>query len=338
MLCIQRGFVLMGMLIAMLTTGTTSLAAEKLVVFSGRSDVFVNPVIEAFTKQTGIEVQLHSAEATALVNKLSIEGKRTQADLFLSNDAGTLQIGSERGLFQALPKELTKDIPGQYRAADNTWVGLSSRLRVLVINSKTNTAADIDSMFDLADPALKGRVATITSANDSFIAGTTVYLLANNEEKIKAWLQGLKANTQGNVFKKHNQVVSAVADGKVDVGLVNHYYIYRHLAEAPDAPIRILLPDQGENGMGVAENVAGIAISKYSKNTAAAQKFIAFLTSEQGQKMFAEVNYEYPTRAGIETSPQIPPAGSFKVSPTPMYKLGQERNHTLDLIEAVGMP
>lgn len=337
MLCLKRSATLILATIISLFSGLAS-ADEQLTVYSGRSDRFVIPVIEAFTAKTGIKVQLHNAESTALLNKLVLEGKRTKADLFLSNDAGNLQLGADKGLFLELPAELSADIPKQYRAPDNTWIGLSSRMRVLVVNTDAKNVNNIRSIFDLADPALKDRLAITHSANDSYIAGTTVYMLAAGEEKTKQWLEGMKANVDGKVFNKHSQVVKTVADGKADVGLVNHYYIYRHLAEEPEAPIRIVLPDQGEGGIGVAENVAGIAFVQHSKNFAEAKQFIAFLVSEEGQKIFAEVNREYPVRTGVAAAAEVPPAGSFKVSHVPMYKLGAERSRTLDLIESVGMP
>ncbi len=314
------------------------IAAEPLVVYSGRSDQFVLPAVEAFTEKTGIKVILHAAKSTALLNKLILEGKRTEADLFLSNDAGNLQVGADKGLFLPLPEALTADIPAQYRAPNNAWVGLSSRMRVLVVNTEAEHTDSISSIFDLADPALKGRLAITHSANGSYIAGTTVYMLAAGEEETRNWLNGMKANVAGKVFNKHSKVVKAVAQGKADVGLVNHYYIYRHLAVAPDAPIRIVLPDQGEDGMGIAENVAGIAISQHSKNIDAAKQFVAFLVSEEGQKIFAEINREYPVRPGIAAASGIPAAGSFKVSNVAMHRLGAERNRTFDLIDSIGMP
>jgi iron(III) transport system substrate-binding protein len=143
---------------------------------------------------------------------------------------------------------------------------------------------------------------------------------------------------KNSVFNKHSKIVKAVADGKKAIGLVNHYYIYRHLEKHPDAPIEIRIPDQGKDAMGVAWNVAGVAISQYSQKQAAAEKFVDFVTSEEGQKLFASVNREYPTRSGIAASPEVPAAGSYKVADVPMASLGKYRNKTLDLIEAVGMP
>lgn len=313
-------------------------AAEELIIYSGRSDKFVKPVVEAFTKETGIKVILHSAESTALLSKLRIEGDRTEADLFLSNDAGNLQIGSDLGLFLPLPETLVKPIPANWRASDNSWVGLSARARVLVVNTKNHKADFVKSVFDLADPRLKGRIGITNSTSESFIAGTTVYMLKAGKEKTKAWLDGLKNNAQGQVFPKHGSIVTEVASGRKDVGLVNHYYIFRHLKEHPKAPIRIVLPDQGKDGMGVAWNVAGIAITKHTAKAKLAERLVEFLASEKGQKMFAEANSEYPTRTGVPAAAAVPLAGSYKVADVPMSELGHQRNDTINLIEAAGMP
>ncbi|MDH5259498.1 MAG: extracellular solute-binding protein, partial [Gammaproteobacteria bacterium] len=183
----------------------------------------------------------------------------------------------------------------------------------------------------------KDRIAITYATNGSFIAGATVYMLAKNEEDTVKWLKGLAENAGRNVFNKHSKVVAAVASGKADVGLVNHYYIYRHLAKNPDAAIKIVLPDQGANQTGIAWNVAGVALNKYTKNRDNALKFISFLISAEGQKTFAEVNMEYPTRDGIPTAAQIPPMKSLKIANVPMEQLGKNRNKTLDLIDQSGL-
>jgi iron(III) transport system substrate-binding protein len=318
---------------------TTALADESLVVYSGRSDKFVKPVIAEFTRETGIKVVLHSGESTALLNKLKIEDDRSEADLFLSNDAGNLQRGSDWGLFKPLSPELTSHVKPNYRASDNTWLGLSARARVLVVNTNGPLAKKPPtSVFDLADSSLKGKLGITHSTNGSYIAGVTVYMQTAGVDKTRDWLKGMKANVDGKVFNKHSKIVSAVASGKKQVGLVNHYYIYRHLAKHPNAPIRIVLPDQGKDGMGIAWNVAGIAVTRASKKAALAEKLVAFLISETGQKQFAEVNREYPTREGVAADPAVPAAGSYKVADVPMSILGKERAATIDLIEKVGMP
>ena len=313
-------------------------AAEELLVYSGRSDKFVKPVMTAFTRETGIKVVLHAGSSTALLNKLQLEGARTQADIFISNDAGNLQKGAELKLFSTIPELIAQKIPANYRSTQNEWLGLSARARVLVVNTQSPAVKDVKSVFDLARPALKGKIALTHSGNESYIAGVTVYMQARGKDVSRQWLDGMKNNLDDGVFNKHSKIVTAVASGKKDVGLVNHYYIYRHLEKHPDAPIRIVLPDQGKQGMGVAWDVAGAAITKYSKKRAAAEKLMAFMVSKKGQKLFAEVNREYPVRSGVAAAKEVPTVGSFKVANIPMTSLGRMRNETLDLIEAVGMP
>jgi iron(III) transport system substrate-binding protein len=322
--------------------GPAIAAADDLIIFSGRSDKFVKPVVKAFEKQTGINVVLHSAESTALLNKLRLEGKRTDADIYLSNDAlsndaGNLEKGAQMGLFQTIPANIADRIPQNYRSNDNQWIGLSARARVLVYNKNEVKPGDIKSVFDLADSKWRNRIGITHSSNESFIAGVTVYMEDAGKQKVKDWLSGLKENAGNNIFNKHSKIVKAVADGKLDVGLVNHYYIFRHLAKHPDAPVGILMPDQ-DNDMGVAWNVAGAAMPKHAGNKDAAIKFLKFVTSDDGQKLFAEVNREYPTRADVATTKEIPPMKSYKVADVAMAMLGRKRDETIDLLESVGMP
>jgi iron(III) transport system substrate-binding protein len=329
---------LANILFLMVVTMSSAFAADTLVVYSGRSDKFVKPVVEAFTKQTGIKVILHAAKSTELINKLRVEGKRTKADLFISNDAGNLQAGSDMGLFSAIPANMIAAIADNYKAKDRTWVGLSARARVLVVNTKhEDKVSFVKSVLDLSDPRLNGKLAITHSANGSFIAGVTVYQEAIGDKKTLQWLRGMRNNAMGRYYNKHSKIVSDVARGKKWVGLVNHYYIYRHLAKHPKAPVRILIPDQGDKGMGVAWNVAGVAVVKHSAHKQQALKFVEFLASKEGQKIFAEVNREYPTRSDVHAVKEVPAQGSYKVADVPMSLLGKNRKATLDLIEKAGM-
>lgn len=312
--------------------------AASLVVYSGRKDKFIKPVVAEFIKETGIKVLLHSGSSTSLLNKLKLEGSNSTADLYISNDAGNLEKGKELNLFSPVAENLIHSIPQRLRATDNSWIGLSARARVLVVNTNDKSVDFVKSVFDLSDPRLKNKLAITHSGNGSYIAGVTVYMESVGKEKTADWLAGMKANVGGKVFNKHSKIVKAVAKGKRSVGLVNHYYIYRHLKKYPKAPIKIVLPDQGDKGIGVAWNVAGIAMSKHTKNRQAAERFIAYVTSIKGQWLFAKANSEYPVRHGVIAAPEVPEAGSYKVAPVAMQVLGQKRSATLDLIETVGMP
>lgn len=327
-------------LLFLLASGPVSqaLAADKLVIYSGRSDRFVQPVVEAFAKKTGIEVILHAGKSTELLNRLRLEQEKSQADLFISNDAGNLHIGSQLGLFQALPPTLLTPVPANYRAEDGTWVGLSARARVLVVNKNFAGKNNIKSIFDLARPELKDRIAITTATNESFSAGVTVYMMSAGKEKVGQWLRGIKENAGNTVYSKHSKIVDAVARGLKDVGLVNHYYLYRHLSEYPQDPVEIVIPDQGPDDMGIAWNVAGIAMMKSSPHPEKALKFVEFVLSPPGQEIFAAVNREYPAMPGVKTSAEIPSATSIRVANVPMTALGKFRKETIDLIEAAGMP
>jgi len=334
---------LMAVFFGMFGYSGTALSAgdSELVIYSGRSDKFIKPVVAAFTKATGVKTVIHTGSSTSLLNKLKLEKKKTDADIFISNDAGNLQRGNKAGLFAPVTTKIASVIKPQFRGQDDNWIGISARARVLVVNTKAKDIDFVNSVFDLADPRLKGKIGITHSSNESYIAGVTVYMLSAGEKQTREWLKGLKKNSKGRVYNKHSKIVKAVAKGKKSVGLVNHYYIYRHLNKHPAAPIRILIPDQKSaegKPAGIAWNVAGAAITKHSKKKELAMKFMAYVTSAEGQKIFAEVNREYPTRQDIPAAAMLPKADSFKVAPVSMYKLGEQRNATIDLIESVGMP
>ncbi|MCA1797884.1 MAG: extracellular solute-binding protein [Xanthomonadaceae bacterium] len=200
------------------------------------------------------------------------------------------------------------------------------------------TDAAPTSVFDLADPRWRGQLGITHSANESFVAGLSVYMAKAGPEAAERWLRGLKANVGSDVYTRHGAVVADVAAGRRAVGLVNHYYVFRHLAESPDAPLRIVVPDQGEGGLGVAWNIAGIAVSRHARNRAAAEAFVAFVLSEEGQRIFADANMEYPTRNDVAAHPALPASGDIRVADVPLGELAARRGVAIELIDRVGMP
>lgn len=316
---------------------SSNLRSEELLVYSGRKEKFVKPLIEQFTHQTGITVKLVSGNSSLLLSRLCLEEKNTQVDLYISNDAGNLQRGSLYNLFKELPKHIANAIPAEHRSKKNDWIGLSGRLRVLVVNNHSPYADRVNSVFDLAKPDLKGRIGITKSQNESFIGGVTSYMGFAGIQKTRDWLVGIKDNAGDKVFNKHSKIVKAVADGTKDVGLVNHYYAYRHLKKYPDAPIKIVIPDQNSDKAGVAWNLAGIAISQYTDQPKAAEKLVEFLISKEGQRIFAEVNQEYPTRADIPAAPHVTPYKTFKIATTSIEELGNNREKTIMEIQRIGL-
>ena len=316
---------------------STSILAEELVVYSGRKAKFVKPLIEKFTEQTGIPVKLKSGKSTNLLSILSLEGSKTEADLYIGNDVGNLQRGSDFGLFREIPQSILRTIPKEHRSPYNDWLGLSGRLRVLVVNTKSQYVNELDSIYDLANPALKGKIGITHGGNESFIGGVTSYMHLVGKEKNRDWLNAIKTNADGKQFKKHSKIVQAVAKGEKDVGLVNHYYALRHMKKHPEDPIQLVIPDQQNGQIGIAWNMAGIGISRYTKNSEAAEKLVAFLISEEGQKVFAEVNQEYPTRRGVPLAKGVPAIDSVNITKTPIEEIGRQREYTVLEIQRIGL-
>lgn len=318
-----------------ITTG--HVFAAELIIYSGRKGKFVKPFIEEFSKQTGIKVKLRSGNSSILLSSLSLRGEQTGADIYLGNDVGNLQRGSDFGLFRKLPAHIFNIVPSKYRSPNNDWIGLSARLRVLVVNTNNPEHKTINSVMNLAEPALRDRIAITHSDSESFISGVSSYRHVLNRKQYRNWLKSIKANAGNNVYRKHSHIVMAVAQNKRDVGLVNHYYALRHIKKHPDSPIKLIIPDQKTNQMGVAWNLSGIAITKFSKQPKMAEKLLAFLLSAEKQKQFAEINQEYPTRPGISLANGIPEINSMRLIKTPIEEIGRQREDTISELQAIGL-
>ena len=313
-------------------------AAETLTIYSGRSERLIKPVLDEFTAKTGIQVALLSSGTTELLNRLKAEGDRTAADTFITNDAGSLEQARTAGILRPLNmREVDRAIPSQFRAPDNAWIGLSGRFWIIVYNKTLVKPEALKSLLDLADPKWKGKIAIPNSGSEYLQAGVSVIRASQGDEKTKQFLQGIKENAGGQVYQKSSQIVDAVAKGLVPLGIVNHYYVNRHLAANPTAPIAVFMPDQQEGGMGAIMNVAGIGIVKYTKHLDSAKLLVEFLVAQAGQKLFADLDKEYPLHPDVKADPGLIERKSFRAAQVPLTKLAELREPTLTLIEQVGL-
>lgn len=315
-----------------------SLAADRVVVYSGRAERLIKPVLDAFQTKSGVPVDLLSSGSTELVNRLQAEGPGTAADLFISNEVGALERARELHLLAPLdPSLIDGKIPLEFRAPDYSWIGLSGRIWIIVYNTSLVKPTDIRSILDLADPRWKGKLAIPNAGSEYLQAGVSVIQATYGDERTRQFLEGLKTNAGTRVYGKSSQIVEAVAKGEAPIGLVNHYYIYRHLDAQPTAPIAALIPDQQEGGMGAILNAAGVGMVAHSRHKTAAKQLIEFLESPEGQKMFADQNKEYPLNVDVRADPALPPRQSFRTATVPLVKLGELREPTMALIERVGL-
>ena len=313
-------------------------AADTLTIYSGRSERLIKPILDAFTATTGIRIELLSSGTTELVNRLKAEGDRTSADLLITNDAGSLELARTAGLLHPLNmREIDRAIPSQFRAPDNAWVGVSGRFWIVAYNRTMVQSDQVKSLLDLADPKWKDKIAIPNSGSEYLQAGVSVIRATYGDDKTRQFLQGLKTNADTQVYQKSSQIVDAVAKGQIALGIVNHYYVYRHLAAQPDAPIAVIMPDQQEGGMGAIMNVAGVGVIKSTKHLDSAKLLVEFCVAQAGQKLFADLDKEYPLHPDVKADPALVERKSFRAALVPLTKLAELREPTLTLIEQVGL-
>ena len=286
-------------MVLLLSVGGPRVVAQgdPLTIYSGRSESLVGPIIEQFEAATGIRVQVRFGSTPELAATLLEEGANSPADIFYAQDPGGL--GAVEGLLGAIPQPLLERVGEDFRSPQGRWVGISGRARTLVYNPNVLSEADLpDDIFDLIEPQWKGRLGWAPT-NASFQAMVTAMRVLWGEQKTTQWLAGIQAN-EPKVYPKNTPQVEAVARGEIDVGMVNHYYLFRFLSTEGDAfPARNYHPRGG--GPGALVMVSGAGILNTTKNRAAAEKFIDFMLSQVAQQYFASVTFEYPVIDGVRT-------------------------------------
>ncbi len=269
----------------------------SLVLYSGRSESLVGPIIEQFEAATGIDVQVRFAGTPQLAATLLEEGPNTPADVFYAQDPGGL--GAVESLLGRVPERLLARVPEGFRSPDGRWTGISGRARVLVYNANSVDEAELpDDLFGLTEPQWRGRLGWAPT-NGSFQTMVTGMRRLWGEERTRAWLEGIRANDPL-VYPNNSSQVAAAAQGEIDVGMVNHYYLFRFLAEeGEDFPARNYHPRAG--GPGALIMVSGAGILESAANRASAERFVEFMLSTVAQQFFASQTFEYPVVEGVRT-------------------------------------
>jgi iron(III) transport system substrate-binding protein len=280
----------------------------KLVIYSGRSESLVQPIIDQFESATGIDVEVRYGSTPEMTGVLLEEGANSPADVFYAQDPGGLGAVQAAGLLQPLPESILSVAPGRFRADDGSWVGISGRARVIAYNTAaiTDPATQLPAdIYDFIDSQWAGRLGWAPT-NASFQAMVTAMRHEWGEEKTRAWLEGIQANNPA-VFESNTPVVEAVGAGEIDAGFVNHYYLYRFLAEQGEGfgARNYFLPGGGPGSLIM---VSGAGILNSAENSDNARRFIEFLLSVPGQQYFAAQTFEYPVvTEGVTVPPSLPP-------------------------------
>ena len=330
---------------AVLLTGVAACGGEAasepddktIVLYSGRNEALVKPVLDQFSQRTGIAVEARYGSTAQLAAQLAEEGERSPAEAFLAQDAGALGAVNKRGLFAALPAEVTAKVPETYRAKDGKWVGVTARSRVLVYNSSLVAEEDLPaSVFDLTDPEWKGKVA-IAPTNGSFQAFVTAVRVQHGEEKAKEYFAGLKANDV-QIRENNIAIVEDVDAGKVPVGLVNHYYVGEIAKERGTTPDNLAAKlhffPGGDSGAMV--NVSGIGVLNRSATDPDVRTLVDYLLGTEAQTYFAEQTFEYPVVSGVPAPAYVPPLEDLKVPAIDLNNL-ETLEDSIALIKATGL-
>ena len=310
-------------------------ASQSLVIYSGRSESLVQPIVDRFQEATGIDVMVRYGDTAQLAVALAEEGVQTEADLYWAQDAGALSSVHEEGMLAPLPDSLLTRVPRHFRNGRGTWIATSGRARVLAYSSKRTTEADRPgSLFDLAEPRYAGRTGW-APANGSFQAHVTAIRAIVGDDSTKAWLTAMQ-NHGAKSYANNRSIVQAIADGEIDWGLPNHYYLYRFRSEDPAFPVEQTFFDPGDPGNLV--NVAGIAILAQSDGNDAAARLIDFLLSIESQEYFSQETYEYPVIDGVDVSTDLPSVDHLDamVPPVHLDALG-DLEGTLELLRDAGL-
>jgi len=305
----------------------------RIVVYSGRSESLVGPFFTQFTEATGIQVEVRYGDTAELAATILEEGANSPADLFFAQDAGALGALAAAGVLAPLPAETLNQVEARFRSADGLWVGISGRARVVVYNTNKLTESDLPrSITGFVDPQWRGRVGWAPT-NGSFQAFVTAMRAQLGEEATRRWLEGMIAN-EVRTYERNAAIVQAVAAGEIDVGFVNHYYLYQLQRQSGNTLAAAnYYPADGD--VGALINIAGVGILKTAKNATAAQRLIDYMLSTEGQRYFAEQTFEYPLAGNVQPDPRLKPLSEIQ---TPDIDLNQLRDlqGTLQLLQDVG--
>ena len=318
--------------------GADSDAAETgaVVVYSGRSENLVGPILDKFSQETGIDVQVRYGGTAEMAATLLEEGTNSPADIFFAQDPGGLGAVDNAGLLAPLPESIANKVLSEFRSPNGAWVGVSGRARVVVYNTAALTPADLpNDIAGFTDPQWAGRLGWAPT-NASFQAMVTAMRAMWGEEQTRDWLLGIQAN-EPVVFEGNSPIVAAVGAGEIDAGFVNHYYLYRFLAEEGEGfPARNHFLNSG--GPGSLVMVAGVGRLATGPNEANALKLIEYLVSTAAQQYFVTETSEYPVIEGIAIPENLPALTELNAAPIRLTELADLQGTTQLLIDTGVLP
>lgn len=306
----------------------------ELTLYVGRSQQLIQPLLEEFSNDTGIKIKVRYGDGTDLVLGILEEGDNSPADVFYGQDVGGLGALKAEDLLAQIPQSVLNKVPEGYRSPDGVWVGISGRARVIVYNTDKYKPENLpSSALDYVKPEWKNRVGYVPRS-DGFPEFITAMRFIRGEDFTRTWLTNLRQNN-ARPYGNNLAALQAVANGEIDVAFLNHYYLYRFLAERGESfKARNYFFTNGD--LGGIFLVSGAAILKTSNNQDNAAKFLEYMLSEKAQQYLTDNDHEYPMVEGVDPGLNLPDLSSLKPPPIDLSDLGDLKG-SLELMRQTGV-
>jgi iron(III) transport system substrate-binding protein len=318
----------------------TATGGGEVNLYTYRQEVLIRPLLEAFTKETGIKVNVVYIKE-GLEERLRAEGPQSPADAVLTVDVGRLIWLERNGLLQPIKSPaLEAAIPAQYRHPDGMWFGVSMRARPIMVNPAKVKPGEIARYEDLADPKWKGRICVRSSGNIYNVSMLAALIAHLGQAKAEAWTRGLVANLARPPAGGDRDQIAAVAAGVCDIAIANTYYLFGMAASkdekdrAAAAKVKVVWPNQDDRGVHV--NLSGAAVTKSAKNRDAARRLVEFLAGDTAQRLYAESVMEYPVKPGVARAAIVAAAGTFKADTLPLASIADWQMEALKIADRAG--
>jgi iron(III) transport system substrate-binding protein len=320
-----------GLALGACSSGTDSV---RLTIYSGRLQELIGPLLEDFSAETGVGIDVRYGDSADLALLIDEEGEETPADVFLSQSPGAIGYIDESGRLERLDQDVLDLVDERFRAADDDWVGVSGRVRVLVYNTELMDEADLpQSVFDVVDPEFSGQVG-VAPSNGSFQDFVTAMREVEGDAATTDWLEGLVAN-DARTYANNVAIVDAVSRGEVPMGLVNNYYLEQALVEDPSLPAENFIFPDGDLGSLILVTAAGVL--KGTDHQREGEQLITFLLSKRAQEFYASETFEYPLARGVQPVGDKPPLDTINSPRIDLSSLGGGLERTRELIAESGL-
>ncbi|OUS38453.1 iron ABC transporter substrate-binding protein [Oleispira antarctica] len=330
--------ILVFLMLTISTLVSLQVQAEQVNIYSFRQPFLIEPILKEFTAQTGIETKVIFSKK-GLIQRLQREGELSPADIVLTSDFSKMLQLKDKGLSQpyTLSKTLETNIPTQFRDSENHWLALTQRVRN--VYSSKERSGDLSNIRyeDLAKPEFKGRICT-RSGKHPYNLGLIASMIAHDgEAETEKWLTAVKGNLARKPQGNDRGQVKAIKEGLCDISLGNSYYLGKMLQDPKQIEwanaVNLNFPNQQDRGSHI--NVSGAIMAKHAPHKEAAQKLIEFLTSQQTQSLYAELNMEYPVMPAAKVSDLVSSWGTFKADPLPLEEIAKYQKQALKLVDKV---